>query len=442
MWFAALFGMGSMALRAEVLEAGVHWLQLDLVVPAAAPPLGFTARLLVAVLFAGLGALTGFILARLVARRPARGRPLARSAQRAAPKAAPRTAPLPFGLDALAEDNDDLARLDAAREAQPARRRGFGPGLAANEASDPFAAPMPLVIPTPAILNLGELEAVDPLIAPLEPAAAVLSDTPAADAPAAPPAVDAQTAITLPQTVPPAAPDPGPATAGQANAPEVPSRRLVPRAGTAAQVLRAAPLEALGVVELVERFALALADRRDREVAAMPESPAPAAAPDTMAEGAMLAAAAAMPATEPPPATVAPFADPHPVELPRGRPFDMPAMLRPGRPGGQIEWFDSAEEPDQVPAPASPLAPRGLSLAATAPASTPAEPVAQPEGAVDRGGRAAEREDRFASLLDIKPSSRPAEGLAAAAPAGSPAEVTEDALRHALAALQRMSGAA
>jgi hypothetical protein len=71
LWFAALFGLGSLALRPALLEALVLAGHIDHFVPAAAPPLGAKARLLLALLLGIVGAAIGWTLAkRLVERGP------------------------------------------------------------------------------------------------------------------------------------------------------------------------------------------------------------------------------------------------------------------------------------------------------------------------------------------------------------------------------------
>ena len=66
LWFAALFGIGSLVLPHTLLEGIITGIGIDAVVPAAAPPLGFTARAMTAVLAAGIGLATGLVLARKV----------------------------------------------------------------------------------------------------------------------------------------------------------------------------------------------------------------------------------------------------------------------------------------------------------------------------------------------------------------------------------------
>ncbi len=62
LWFGALFGLGSLAVRPALLEALVLNSQIDLFIPAAAPPLGVTARILLALVMAALGAMLGIML--------------------------------------------------------------------------------------------------------------------------------------------------------------------------------------------------------------------------------------------------------------------------------------------------------------------------------------------------------------------------------------------
>jgi hypothetical protein len=68
LWFGALFGLGSLAVRPSLLEELVIKSRIDLLVPAAAPPLGMTARMLVALAMAVLGAMIGTAIAQRLAR--------------------------------------------------------------------------------------------------------------------------------------------------------------------------------------------------------------------------------------------------------------------------------------------------------------------------------------------------------------------------------------
>ena len=68
LWFGALFGLGSLAVRPSLLEELVLSSHIDLVIPAAAPPLGITARILLALAMAALGGIMGIILTRRLTR--------------------------------------------------------------------------------------------------------------------------------------------------------------------------------------------------------------------------------------------------------------------------------------------------------------------------------------------------------------------------------------
>ncbi len=68
LWFGALFGLGSLAIRPGLIESLVISAHIDSIIPAAAPPLGVTARILLALGMAALGALLGTSIARRIAR--------------------------------------------------------------------------------------------------------------------------------------------------------------------------------------------------------------------------------------------------------------------------------------------------------------------------------------------------------------------------------------
>lgn len=68
LWFGALFGLGSLAVRASLLESLILSLSLDVLVPAAAPPLGMKFRAILALLLAAIGVAVGAVVARRIAR--------------------------------------------------------------------------------------------------------------------------------------------------------------------------------------------------------------------------------------------------------------------------------------------------------------------------------------------------------------------------------------
>lgn len=68
LWFGALLGLGSLAIRPGLIESLVISAHIDSIIPAAAPPLGLTARILLALTLAALGALLGAAIGRRIAR--------------------------------------------------------------------------------------------------------------------------------------------------------------------------------------------------------------------------------------------------------------------------------------------------------------------------------------------------------------------------------------
>ena len=85
LWFAALLGLSSLVLAPAMLERIVAESGIDSFIAAAAPPLGQTARLLVALGLAGLGGVLGLILGRFIAARAKFTRPGDREVAHAAP---------------------------------------------------------------------------------------------------------------------------------------------------------------------------------------------------------------------------------------------------------------------------------------------------------------------------------------------------------------------
>jgi len=435
LWTAALLAVAGLMFPVGPLERAVALIHLDSLVPAARPPLGFTARLLVAFVLAIGGAGAAYVAAGVLRRRvlAALGRP-ARTAPRATSRAAPAKTVIASEPDPIADD-EDLTRLAAAKADAAPRRHGL-----TSEAAD-----------VPSILEISALPALEPL-AP-EPEVA------AGDAP--PPPVPA-----VPETAPRMAGEPRFRTASEL-------------AGAAALRLCAVPLESLGVVQLVERFALALAARPLRH----------AGEPTLVHEPAPHAAVAAPP----------PFAEPRDARpIPAaGRPFDEPAT--------PVEAFGDIESapvtmPDDRFAPL--LARRPTRESGLTAMSEPLDEIVEyededeDEGDLsrwalpepeDEGEDIAEdltpdpgSGDGYSSLLAMRPSTRVPPPLAdfvrvedlddlpspdagpqpvvvfpgQARPAPPVATVlpgmdtpptpeeTEQALRQALAALQRMSGAA
>ncbi|MEE4451931.1 hypothetical protein [Novosphingobium resinovorum] len=68
LWFGALAGLGSIVVSSSTIEGVVMLLGIDKVIPMAAPPLGTTMRILLALGMTGLGAAIGGVIARRISR--------------------------------------------------------------------------------------------------------------------------------------------------------------------------------------------------------------------------------------------------------------------------------------------------------------------------------------------------------------------------------------
>ena len=463
LWFAALFSLGSLAIGAHALEGLVLALNLDAIVPAAAPPLGLTSRILLALIMFALGAVLGLVLALR----------LARGAQ-------PASAARPVFATAAARDetdDDDFARLDAARASQPiaGRRRA----LAIDdtyEVQTPDFAPLPGGAPE--ILDLSILDSVatevpeelEAYTSPFEQFAApsgervieavaepdngfgakpfakpaeVDGDAPAFanarafDGPAGPAIIDAAEQSALAAD----ADEDQPAFAGRfsAPAPVVEAEVVTPApAGLpafvrtpqdSAEKLLAAPLASLGVVELAERLALAISRRRNDAVPADESIAAesavasastlePEIVPVALPEAAEVEPIWASPSTTVA-AQLAPEAAPMvPVPV-------IPAALRPLDFGADDdddvdESLSSFLPPRRFTAPTTGFSASGNSFAAPAAAepvvgdddfdfADDAEVAVGPgEAAADEQGDVAAKDDAYGSLLGMKPVTKQA----------------------------------
>lgn len=178
LWFGALFGLSSVAVRVSVIETLVMKTGIDLVVLAAAPPLGITARILVALLMAALGALIGAMLGRRLARPKVEARERKRSAKTNEPEQARvrardshPDAPVRKPISAHEEFGEEPVHAEA-----PA-----APGILANRRRSLTAEPEPAafvpqeVAPLPGgepqILDLAGAEVVQPVASAPLPAA-------------------------------------------------------------------------------------------------------------------------------------------------------------------------------------------------------------------------------------------------------------------------------
>lgn len=240
-WFAATFALSTLAVRGSIIERLVLSSHLDLILTMATPPLGNTARFLIAALFAALGAGVGMGVMRLI--RAAQ--PVARTAEPTwqpeerirlredlHPDAPPR-APISAYAELGAHGFDHLPRSEPAPM----------PALA----TEILAAPAARVFTPP--------PAIKPEAAPVMPMAAPAPLMPEAQFPAPPVATEPPRPAGFP--IPPV---------------DLPS---------AADHIARAPVEALSHVELIERLAIAMQRRAENDARrTTPAPPQPVPPPD------------------------------------------------------------------------------------------------------------------------------------------------------------------
>lgn len=392
-WFATLFGLGFLVLPPVLLERAADASHIAALVPAAAPPLGLTAHILLSSVAGVFGAVLGFAIARRVATAQTGERPIkAERPQRSAqPKLEARRAILtmeelgeaPIAPTAQAEPEIEL------EVEQPALLPGRKRRLALDEEPLPFT-PQPDAFPwadehplMPSAQTLTEKTRALPTVPEPQPEPFATASALEAHDFAHEPMVEPPFEPVLPAE-PVAEIEPAPADLLEQAALQRPTALVDPLrallAGQAAPVDRVGgPLEKLGVVQLAERLARSLQRRGDAG-----KPPAEFAA--RLQE---------QPEGEPTPHFDGPTAETVP-----------PPALRPS--AHELEEFGEEEEDD---------------FAA----------------------------DSYSSLLSIRgagapdPAVRafdaPPEAAQPAKPRLDPAE-TDRALRSALATLQRMSGAA
>ena len=288
LWFAALFGLASLAIPGAALGALVVKTGLPALVPAAAPPLGFTAHLLVAFAMAGFGGAVGLALGLRL--RPAGAQPV-----RPAETATPAPAPAPE-----ADDVYKVRARDAHPDAPPRRPLVLTEALGEPLGEEPAPSDAPLLRRKPAP-GAGEPAPVAPWIAEFTPGgseAAEPRDLAALDLAEA----DEVPASAIPEPEMALAPfeeEPDEAASAEAepaagvaaaSAPLVPEAPVLiaatpqlpagftatlPDAGHGTRSpVAGAPLENLGLVQLIERLALAIAARKAAAEAALAEAEA------------------------------------------------------------------------------------------------------------------------------------------------------------------------
>ncbi|MBF9150743.1 hypothetical protein [Novosphingobium jiangmenense] len=422
LWFAAFLGLGSFAVAPSLLEGPVVALGIPAVLPAAAPPLGFTARVLLALVMLLTGAVIGFVVGRRLAPREAaapRRRDMG-ATSRSRPVAQPETVEARKPLNPREDLGEPIGGIDDDAEV-PSRRRALSLNDEGRLMVPSEEAPLPGFLPwerdeaAPAAEahKPGPLGSADPLAmkglfdAADSASQAVLSQTVLVPAP--PPAAPFAQADAVPESpaaeIAPEAPvEPQPQAQPAVSAPrqtlhQAPADDVTP--------LERAPLDALGMVQLIERLALAISRH-----AAPTRDLAPLEASSFVAPSARFSAQAVSapirPASED--AAVAPA----PAQMQPDRVVPIrPAAFEPPLVDHAVEQAD-ADEIDEAAAPprflksAGPVAELGASEQ---------QATAEPEVA----------EERYPSLLDMQPTSlRPAfridDGLGLGSDAGGDVE--------------------
>lgn len=265
-WLAATLGLSSLVIAQPMLERLVAASGIPTLVAAAAPPLGQTARLLLTLGLSGLGGIVGLILGSALAPRSRRPAAAARAADHGgteAPAGVGSTAE-PEGLrDRLARltgqgdgprDFDDLPRLRArdrhpdAPGCKPLRAEDVAAAeelvLEARDDPAPVTAPAPASAPTPAEVGEDMTDRGGDAAAPVEAGSPAGDVAPDERGTADPVVADQQV---QPTTSPVSPPPPAPVPAAVA-------------------ALKSAPLDTLGVVQLTERLAISMRERRQRDV--------------------------------------------------------------------------------------------------------------------------------------------------------------------------------
>ncbi len=389
-WFGSLLGIGSLIVPAALFEQAAAASSLTAIMPAAEAPLGSTARLLIAVTLAVIGGFAGLLLARRID---------AANQSEPAPRSESQTYEIKVPISALEE-------LGAASLDQPVegRRRSL---FAAGEPDDD-------IIMDVAALDYGhDPENAERKDDEAEEVAAYLDkaqQAPDFEFPGVSRAEDEVAADTLDEAV--AAMSEEPASSAAAQAPM-----------TAEQLIRR-PLDELGIVQLVERFALSL---QQRPASAFHQTPhdLPETAPSEFAEN------------------YAEEGDFTP--LPANYPAELPAALRPidlelDADEDEYDEWDSDEctadnedsEDDEF---SSLLALRKSHAEPRKSVTLPADDECDLEDsvAVFPGHESMAPRRRFDAPFSVTPA-----GAEPAGPAG--ADETERTLRGALEQLRKMSG--
>jgi hypothetical protein len=392
LWFATFFGLGSFAVAPALLEGPVVALGIPSVIPAAAPPLGFTARVMLALAMLVAGGAIGYFVGRRLGPRAATATPRKRAAA-------------------------GFARRNSAAVEAEAPRRPLNPAEDLDEPAldSPVDDPVPLRRRSLSLSDEGQLH-VPSELAPLpgsylpwemEVGAAGPGPVPhgATDDPLALDILFENAQARIEHAIPvPTATAAEPEAAEPAPVPEMPAALALTAAGpvkpapllqapvAAITPLERAPLDNLGLVQMIERLALAISRRTapHRDVSALEESSFAPLARET--------APAFVPAPAEPIAVTRTNAEPqtervvrlHPAAAQQAAPVD---ALPAGSVLGAVEG--DGDDPD-ISGLDRFLRVKNVSIPASADVS-PAEPEVA--------------EDRYPSLLDMGPAPHRHEAL-------------------------------
>lgn len=285
LWFATFFGLGSFAVAPAVLEGPVVALGLPALIPAAAPPLGFTARVMLALAMLIAGGVTGYLVGRRLGPRAVADAPRKRAAagfsrrnsaslEGEAPRRPlnpvedldeplvelPLADPAPFRRRSLSLADEGQLHMPSELAPLPGSHLPWehDTGPAASQAVPHVAPEDPLALDT--LLENAQ--------APIEnPVPVVDADVAAQDVAALDVAANCAAAFAAPA----AAPAPAPvATETETESENTRSASLMQAPVAGITPLERAPLESLGLVQMIERLALAIsrrsAPRRDASV--------------------------------------------------------------------------------------------------------------------------------------------------------------------------------
>lgn len=173
LWFGALFGIGSILVHPEVIERAVLAARIDSVIPMAAPPLGTTTRILLALAMTGVGGLLGALLGRRIARPPVEHRERRR-----------RSKPVQTERRSVTSDRSFVGKLTDADETEGSRHpAGRRRALALQDEDLPRESQeyAPLPGRAPQILDLSGLNLDDDVDGDNDATPAFLGHTPPGD---------------------------------------------------------------------------------------------------------------------------------------------------------------------------------------------------------------------------------------------------------------------